>query len=89
MGSRGSRPELGNVNGNYPGSYLNGGFNEIISQVEGRDISNEDFVNFTDWLPVRWSIDGGPVVNPDQCEVLNSASLLGLPRRNPYTRTSY
>ncbi len=33
----------------YPGTYLAGGYNRLKTEVSGRDIFNEDLVNFTNW----------------------------------------
>ena len=34
----------------YPGTYLAGGYNRLTSVVGGRDVVNEDLVNFPNWL---------------------------------------
>ena len=43
----------------YPGTYLAGGFNRLVSAVAGRTIENEDLVNLPNWLPLtfrrRWA----------------------------------
>ncbi len=38
----------------YPGTYLAGGYNRLVSEVGGRPIENEDLVNFPNWLPVSF-----------------------------------
>jgi beta-phosphoglucomutase family hydrolase len=40
----------------YPGTYLAGGYNRLKSQVAGREVENEDLVNFPNWLPVSFRI---------------------------------
>lgn len=40
----------------YPGTYLAGGYNRLVSAVNGRDIENEDLVNFPNWLPLTFRI---------------------------------
>lgn len=41
----------------YPGTYLAGGYDRSISRVAGREIENEDLVNWPNWLPIRLRID--------------------------------
>jgi len=52
---------------NYPGTYMHGMFNRLISKVADRDIENEDFVNLPNWLPISISLDGEQYfsINPD------------------------
>ncbi|MCJ8166240.1 glycoside hydrolase family 65 protein [Pontibacter sp. E15-1] len=38
----------------YPGTYLAGGYNRLLSEVAGREISNEDLVNWPNWLPISF-----------------------------------
>lgn len=44
----------------YPGTYLGGGYNRLTSCIAGRDIENEDLVNFPNWLPLTFRIEDGP-----------------------------
>ncbi|TXK46382.1 glycoside hydrolase family 65 protein [Pontibacter qinzhouensis] len=43
---------------NYPGTYLAGGFNRLVSKVSGKDIENEDLVNWPNWLPLTFRHTG-------------------------------
>lgn len=38
----------------YPGTYLAGGYNRLTSEVAGKQIENEDLVNWPNWLPVSF-----------------------------------
>jgi len=60
FGTRGALEESRANKVNYPGTYMTGLFNRLISKVGERDIENEDFVNITNWLPVSFRIDKGP-----------------------------
>ncbi|MDX2430724.1 MAG: beta-phosphoglucomutase family hydrolase, partial [Bacteroides sp.] len=60
FGTRGALEESAANKVNYPGTYLSGLFNRLVSQVEGKDIENEDFVNITNWLPLTFRVMGGP-----------------------------
>ena len=44
----------------YPGTYLAGGYNRLVTDVAGRVVENEDLVNCPDWLALAIRIgDGG------------------------------
>jgi len=60
FGTRGALEESRANKVNYPGTYVSGLFNRLISKVGDRDIENEDFVNITNWLPVSFRIEDGP-----------------------------
>jgi len=60
LGTRGALEESSANSVNYPGTYMTGIYNRLISKVGDRDIENEDFVNVTNWLPVSFRIGSGP-----------------------------
>jgi trehalose/maltose hydrolase-like predicted phosphorylase len=43
---------------NYPGTYLAGGYNRAKTEISGRVIENEDFVNFPNWLYLSLKTEG-------------------------------
>ncbi|MBM9593106.1 glycoside hydrolase family 65 protein [Roseitranquillus sediminis] len=43
----------------YPGTYLAGGYDRQTSEVSGREIENEDLVNWPNWLPLVIRPEGG------------------------------
>ena len=43
----------------YPGTYLAGGYNRLITPIAGRDIVNEDLVNFPNPLNLSFRFGGG------------------------------
>ena len=43
----------------YPGTYIAGGYDRLTSDVAGRDVVNEDLVNFPNWLPLSFRPEGG------------------------------
>ncbi|MEJ8804552.1 glycoside hydrolase family 65 protein [Pontibacter sp. H249] len=55
---------------NYPGTYLAGGYNRLVSKVSGEDIENEDLVNWPNWLPLTFRHPGGEWFTMDKVEVL-------------------
>ncbi len=42
---------------NYPGTYLAGGYNRMKSTIQGKEIENEDLVNWPNWLMLTFRID--------------------------------
>lgn len=60
FGTRGALEESRANEVNYPGTYMSGLFNRLVSKVGDREIENEDFVNAINWLPVSFRIDQGP-----------------------------
>ena len=59
FGTRGAMEESKANKINYPGTYIAGLFNRLVSRVAGRDIENEDFVNNPNWLPVNFMPENG------------------------------
>lgn len=53
----------------YPGNYVAGGYNELTSEVAGRNVVNEDLVNFPNWLWLRFRPEDGSWLDPWQMEV--------------------
>ncbi len=59
FGTRGALEESMANKVNYPGTYISGLYNRLVSTIAGRDIDNEDFVNIPNWLPVKFKIGQG------------------------------
>lgn len=59
FGTRGAMEESKANKINYPGTYIAGLFNRLISRVVDRDIENEDLVNIPDWLQVNFKPENG------------------------------
>ena len=59
FGTRGAMEESKANKINYPGTYIAGLFNRLVSRVARRDIENEDFVNNPNWLPVNFKPENG------------------------------
>jgi len=62
----------------YPGTYLAGGFNRLVSNIAGRAIENEDLVNLPNWLPLTFRIDDGPEFDVDSADLLQYRQELDL-----------
>jgi len=65
FGTRGAPEESRAGKVNYPGTYITGLYNRLVSRVADRDIENEDFVNATNWLPVTFRVEDGPWLDTD------------------------
>lgn len=60
LGTRGAMEESSSGPINYPGTYMAGVYNRLVSPVSGREIENEDLVNCPNWLPINFNINDGP-----------------------------
>ncbi len=59
FGTRGALEESFASEHNYPGTYIAGLYNRLESEVSGRTVSNEDFVNVPNWLPITFKVEDG------------------------------
>jgi len=66
MAARGAAPESVSDGVHYPGTYLAGVYNRLISTIHGQQSEDEHMVNVPNWLPVdlalepgRWWSEGG------------------------------
>lgn len=80
FGTRGALEEVSATKTNYPGTYMAGLYNRLISQVSGRDVDNEDFVNATNWLPVTFKINDGNYLD------INNTKIISIHRRICFKR---
>lgn len=70
--SRGAFAELNNIEDiHYPGTYMAGVYNRLISKVGERDVENEDLVNCPDWTQISFKIDDGPRFSLEDVEILS------------------
>ncbi|MBN2615839.1 MAG: beta-phosphoglucomutase family hydrolase [Bacteroidales bacterium] len=71
FGTRGAMEETDANAVNYPGTYIAGVYNRLITPIAGKDISNEDFVNCPNWLPIRFKVEEGSWFDPNKHEILS------------------
>ncbi|KRV50512.1 trehalose 6-phosphate phosphorylase [Wenjunlia vitaminophila] len=65
--TRGACPEAAPGPHHYPGTYVAGCYNRLVSDVAGRAVENEDLVNLPNWLPLRFRVlppDDRPAEGP-------------------------
>jgi trehalose/maltose hydrolase-like predicted phosphorylase/beta-phosphoglucomutase-like phosphatase (HAD superfamily) len=68
--TRGALPEAEADGVNYPGTYVAGLYNRLVTEIAGRKVVNEDLVNVPNWLPLRFRIAGGAWFDVQQADVL-------------------
>lgn len=71
FGTRGALEEQSANGINYPGTYIAGLYNRLESEIKGRTITNEDFVNCPNWLFMTYKIDDGSWVDMNEVETLS------------------
>jgi alpha,alpha-trehalase len=57
--TRGAAPEAVADGVHYPGTYIAGVYNSLVSDISGRAVENESIVNVPNWLPVSMRVGGG------------------------------
>ena len=70
----------------YPGTYLAGGYNRRKTEIAGRTVENEDFVNLPNWTGLTFRPEDGEWFHPNACEILTWTRELDL-RQGILTRT--
>ncbi len=76
--TRGAAEESNDDGTHYPGTYLAGGYNRLESQVEGKLITNEDLVNWPNWLMLTFRPEGGDWLNLDSFTIIDYQKILDL-----------
>jgi alpha,alpha-trehalase len=83
--SRGAAPESAAGGIHYPGTYVAGCYDRLLSRVAGRAVENEDLVNMPNWLPLSFRAGDGAWFDLDSVEILAYRQELDL-RRGILTR---
>lgn len=60
FGTRGAVCESVATKVHYPGTYIAGVYNRLSTEIAGKTICNEDFVNCPNWLMIMFKINNGP-----------------------------
>ena len=55
----------------YPGTYMAGGYNRLKTEIQGKEITNEDLVNFPNWLTLKFKIEEGAWFSIDETTILS------------------
>lgn len=78
--TRGAAAERPAGGGHYPGTYLAGGYDRLVSEVADREVENEDLVNWPDWLPLTFRPGDGCWLDPDAWTILEHRYSLDMQR---------
>jgi trehalose/maltose hydrolase-like predicted phosphorylase len=83
--TRGAAPEATADRVHYPGTYIAGCYDRLVTEVAGRSVDNEDIVNVPNWLPLTFRLAGGEWFDVRRLELLGYQQELDL-RRGVLTR---
>ncbi len=78
LGIRGALTETKASNNNYPGTYVAGMYNKLTTNVAGRDVVNEDFVNLPNAQFLTIKVDGAEIYEPNKDKVIELKRVLNL-----------
>lgn len=78
IATRGASPDTPADGLHYPGTYLAGGYNRLVTPIAGRDLENEDLVNFPNWLALTFRVDSECWFQLDDVELLEYTQTLAL-----------
>ncbi|MFV1958242.1 MAG: glycoside hydrolase family 65 protein, partial [Planctomycetota bacterium] len=53
----------------YPGTYVHGGYNRLVTPIAGRPVENEDLVNLPNPFVLKPRIDGGDFLDLGAVEI--------------------
>lgn len=70
FGTRGAVCETGASKIHYPGTYISGVYNTLPTEIAGKTIYNEDFVNCPNWLMIYFKINNGPWLHRNNVKLL-------------------
>jgi len=76
--TRGAAEEAQADEVHYPGTYLAGGYNRVVSEIAGEVIESEDLVNFPNWLYLTFRLEEGEWLDLTKVELLDYRQELNL-----------
>lgn len=76
--TRGAAEEAEAGGPHYPGTYLAGGYDRAVSEIAGRQIENEDLVNWPNWLCLQARCSPGAWFDPTSADLVDYAQTLDL-----------
>ncbi len=78
--TRGAAPETRADDVHYPGTYVAGCYDRLVTEMAERQVENEDVVNVPNWLPLEFRTEGGEWFAPDSAALLDYRQELDLRR---------
>lgn len=76
--TRGAAEEVPENKYNYPGTYMACGYNRAKSHIAGREIENEDLVNWPNWLYLTFKHEDGEWFDLENVKVIEYIQELNL-----------
>jgi alpha,alpha-trehalase len=76
--TRGAAPEASADDVHYPGTYVAGCYDRLVTEIAGRSVENEDIVNVPNWLPVTFRLADGDWFDVGRLDVLGYRQELDL-----------
>lgn len=76
--TRGAGAESTDDGVHYPGTYLAGGYNRLVTDIAGRSIENEDLVNMPNWLSLSFRVLGEDWLDLDSVVVIKYSQELDM-----------
>jgi alpha,alpha-trehalase len=70
VATRGAAPESAADGVHYPGTYMAGYYDRLVTRIAGRRVENEDLVNMPNWLVLAFRADGEDWFDMASVEVL-------------------
>lgn len=71
FGVRGAAPEAVASKIHYPGTYIAGVYNKLVTHIAGRTVYNEDLVNCSNWIFLTFRIDEGKWFSPSMSKIIS------------------
>lgn len=78
--TRGAAPESVADGVHYPGTYVAGVYNSLVTEIAGRAVENESLVNVPNWLPVTFRCAGGSWFGGPDTEIVSHHQTLDIAR---------
>ena len=78
LGVRGALTESKASDDNYPGTYVASMYNKLVTEVAGRDVVNEDFVNLPNAQFITVQVEGAEIYEPNKNKVIELQRELNL-----------
>jgi trehalose/maltose hydrolase-like predicted phosphorylase len=78
FGTRGAACESGASKIHYPGTYVAGLYNRLITNISGKRVVNEDLVNCPNWLFITFKIGDGEWFYPSTSRILAFSQKLNM-----------
>ena len=69
--TRGAFEEVSAGGSHCPGTYLAGGYNRLETEIANRVLENESLVNWSNWLPLSFRLEGGDWFDLDGVAILD------------------